>query len=119
MVVGPSRFVGEAIEDYVTVPEEYSLFQNMPNPFNDLTTIRFNLPEESNVNLTIYDVLGRKVATIVSNEQYGPGSHLVFWDGKDQLGKPVSSGVYLYQMHAGDFIQTHKMLLLRWSPIKE
>ena len=107
------RITRQTSEDDVNVPEEYNLFQNMPNPFNAITTIRFNLPEEGQVIFTIYDVLGRKVVTLVSNEQYSSGSHSVSWDGKDQLGNRVSSGVYLYQIQAGNFIQARKMVLLK------
>lgn len=112
LVVGPPTFAQETIQQYVSVPEEYRLIQNMPNPFNVITAIRFSLPEKSNVTLVIYDVMGREVARLASEEMYEAGTHICLWDGKDSFGRPVSSGVYLYQLHAADFNQSRKMLLL-------
>ncbi len=107
------RITRQTGEDNGDVPAEYSLLQNIPNPFNAGTTIRFDLPEEGQVMLTIYDVLGRKVVTLVANEPYSSGSHAVLWDGKDQSGQRVSSGVYLVQIQAGNFSRSRKMLLLK------
>lgn len=100
------------LDTHDNLPSVFSLHQNHPNPFNPTTTLRYDLPEQSEVVLTIYDVLGREVKTLVRGvEQMGFKS--VQWDGADGSGKPVSAGVYLYQIKAGDFSQTRKMLLLR------
>ncbi|MEE9167909.1 MAG: T9SS type A sorting domain-containing protein [Candidatus Neomarinimicrobiota bacterium] len=113
LVVGQPSFVREAIEEFVTVPEEYELFQNMPNPFNAVTTIRFSLPEEGKVNLVIYDVMGHEVVTLSKEERYDRGIHISLWNGKNRYGRNVGTGVYLYRIQAGDFIQSRKMVLLR------
>ena len=96
----------------VALPESYALQQNYPNPFNPETEIRFQLPEAGHVMVKIFDVLGSEVRTLV-NEKRAAGYHLVRWDGKDEAGNFVASGVYLYQFRAGSFSQVRKMSLLR------
>ena len=91
---------------------EYALYQNLPNPFNPQTTVRYDLPEVGEVNLVIYSALGQAVRTLVSEYQEA-GAYHVKWDGKDAYQHDVSSGVYLLQMCAGHFVQTQKMLLVR------
>jgi hypothetical protein len=88
-------------------PVAFSLEQNYPNPFNPVTTIRFGLARTVNVNLTIYDILGRRV-TVLVNERLGSGDHEVKFDGTQ-----LASGVYIYRIKAGDFIRARKLLLLR------
>ena len=94
------------------IPEGFVLHQNYPNPFNPITTIRYDLPKQSYVTIVIYDILGREVKELVSGELVS-GYHKAVWDGTDSFGTPVGAGVYLYQIRGGDFIQTHKMLLLK------
>ncbi|MBQ84748.1 MAG: Coagulation factor protein, partial [Candidatus Marinimicrobia bacterium] len=86
--------------------------QNYPNPFNPITTLRYDLPENSLVNIIIYDMLGREVKTLVNTTQ-DAGFKSVVWNATNDHGKPVSAGVYLYQIQAGDFVQTKKMVLLK------
>ena len=93
-------------------PASYNLFQNYPNPFNPSTVISYSIPKSSNVTLKIYDVLGREVKTLVSTEQVN-GLHSIQWNGDNNYGSRVSSGIYLYRIEAGDFIQTKKMLLIK------
>jgi hypothetical protein len=88
------------------IPTEFSLFQNYPNPFNPETTIRFALPRAGRVTLEIFDLLGRGVDVLVS-EDLGPGYFAVQWRGD------VPSGAYLYRLQAGEFVETMKMVLLR------
>jgi len=88
------------------------LNNNYPNPFNPLTTIRYDLPEDGFVNVTIYDMMGRTVKIMVTEEQ-NAGIKSVQWDATDSFGKPVSAGVYLYQIQAGEYMQTKKMVLLK------
>jgi len=94
------------------LPTEFALQQNFPNPFNPQTEIGFTLPRTTYVVLRIYNVLGEEIRTLV-NGSYAVGQHNVIWDGKDNNGHPVSSGVYLYQLQAGKFIGSRKMSLLR------
>ena len=86
--------------------------QNYPNPFNASTGIKFTLPEPANVTLNIYNILGQKIASLVDEEKPA-GTHTVFWDGKDKNGAEVASGIYLYQIRAGDFKELKKMLLIK------
>ncbi len=95
-----------------TAPEEFALMQNYPNPFNPSTTIVYQLPQAQAVNLTIYDLNGRAVHQLV-NEEQAAGSYSVRWDGNDEYGRPVASGVYFYRMQAGEFRQSRKLLLMK------
>ena len=94
------------------IPMEFALHQNYPNPFNPLTTLRYDLSEQSLVNIIIYDMLGREVKTLVNTTQ-DAGFKSVIWNATNDYGKPVSAGVYLYQIQAGEFVQTNKMVLLK------
>ena len=93
-------------------PSEFDLSQNYPNPFNPTTKIEFTLAKSGFVTLQIYDVGGRKVRTLVS-EELSSGYKSVLWDGKNEAGKDVASGVYFYQLKIGDFSEPKKMLLLK------
>ncbi len=93
-------------------PEAFTLHQNYPNPFNASTTIRFELPKTSHVELSIFNTLGKEVITLV-NKDYQAGTHTINWDGTDDTGKAVSSGVYVYQIRAANFTKVRKMILLR------
>ena len=94
------------------IPEIFTLHQNFPNPFNPITTLSYDLPKDSDVRLAIFDMLGNEVATLVSTSQQA-GFKSVQWDATDSMGRPVSAGVYLYQIQAGEFVQTKKMVLLK------
>ena len=94
------------------VPASFALYANYPNPFNPTTTISYDLPEQTQVTLGIYDLLGKQIKTLV-NQSQDAGNKIAVWDGTDNLGRQVSAGVYLYQIQAGDFSQTRKMLLLK------
>jgi hypothetical protein len=94
------------------IPSEFGLSQNYPNPFNQNTKIRFTLPQPGFVSLNVYDLLGRKVRTLVS-ENLTPGYKSVLWDGKNDSGKEVSSGIYFYQLKIGDFSEAKKLVLLK------
>ncbi len=108
-----SEWTGEGeLAREAPLPESFELSQNYPNPFNPTTTIKYFLPEVANVELTIVNIMGQTVRTLVSAMQ-APGEHAVTWDGRDQSGVPVSSGIYLYRMNAGDFSQTRKMVLMK------
>ncbi|MCF8242963.1 MAG: T9SS type A sorting domain-containing protein, partial [Melioribacteraceae bacterium] len=94
------------------IPTEFTLLQNYPNPFNPETKISFVLPESRNISLIVYDMLGRKVNTIISENMHA-GQHSVVWDGKDDSGKNLSSGIYIYTLKYGSSIQSKKMILLK------
>jgi hypothetical protein len=94
------------------IPEVFALHQNYPNPFNPTTQIRYDLPEDANVNITIYDIMGRVVRTMV-NTQQNAGFKSIQWNAANNLGEPVSAGMYIYMIQAGEFRQTKKMVLLK------
>ncbi|MFC1508849.1 leucine-rich repeat domain-containing protein, partial [Candidatus Omnitrophota bacterium] len=96
------------------LPESFGLSQNRPNPFNPTTTIEYSIPdgESQYVTLTIYDTRGSVVRKLVDNHQ-SPGNHSIQWDSIDSKGNRVSSGIYIYHLRAGDFIQTKKMLFMK------
>ena len=94
------------------LPEVFSLHQNYPNPFNPVTKLRYDLPENGHVNITIYDMLGREVKTLI-NQAQDAGYRSLIWDATNDYGKPVSAGIYLYQIQAGEYMQTKKMVLLK------
>ena len=99
-------------ENESLLPAEFALHQNYPNPFNPQTKIRYDLPENSMVNITVYDMLGREVNTLV-NQVQDAGFKSIIWDATNGYGKSVSAGIYLYQIQAGDFMRTEKMVLLK------
>jgi len=95
-----------------TVPKKIKLHQNYPNPFNPETTIRFDLPKQAHVKITIYNVLGQRIRKLFSGAK-PTGMHAIQWDGRDDSGRAVSSGLYIYEIHVNDFIQAKHMFLLR------
>lgn len=99
--------------DFTAIINEYHLLQNSPNPFNPTTTISYQLPVGGKAELSIFNLLGQQIRTIVNSDQ-PVGEHQVQWDGRDDLGKQVSSGIYFYKLKAGnDFSETKKMILVR------
>jgi hypothetical protein len=94
------------------LPEKFALHQNYPNPFNPITTLRYDLPENSLVNIIIYDLLGRQVKSLI-NQSQDAGFKSVIWNATNNHGKPVSAGVYLYRIQAGSFSKVQKMVLLK------
>lgn len=101
------------IPDSDGLAREYSLKQNYPNPFNPMTTISFDVPLMSDVSLSVYDVLGRFVKTLLSNKSYPKGSYSLEWDGTDHNGQEVQSGVYLYHLKTNGNVETRRMILLK------
>ena len=118
----------ECIEDYVgyqdttscgqvsitekILPITYELYNPYPNPFNPVTTLRYDLPEDALVNITIYDMMGRQVKTLINEEQKA-GNRSLQWNATNDAGSPVSAGIYLYMVQIGEFRQTKKMVLLK------
>jgi hypothetical protein len=104
----PVTFVEESTE-----PElHYQLEQNYPNPFNPSTRIRFSVPEPQDITLYVYNILGKKVATLM-DEQVNSGEHEIEWPGIDDNGNTISAGVYFYELKAGDFISMRKMIFAK------
>jgi len=96
----------------VPEPETYMLFQNYPNPFNPTTKIRYWLPKDDNVTLTIYNIAGQKVRTLVNHRQPA-GSYTVEWDSCNDMGIQVSAGVYVYVFKTNHFSKVLKMAFIR------
>ncbi|MBW7995439.1 MAG: T9SS type A sorting domain-containing protein [Candidatus Glassbacteria bacterium] len=97
------------------LPKAFSLAQNYPNPFNPSTTIGYAIPEENRlmgVKLNVFNLRGQLIRTLVDQEQ-GPGTYNVNWDGTDERGRQIGSGVYFYRLVAGDFVSTRKMVVLK------
>ncbi|HEY5615672.1 MAG TPA: T9SS type A sorting domain-containing protein, partial [Bacteroidota bacterium] len=95
------------------IPTEFTLNQNFPNPFNPSTTIRFALPEEAPVSLVIYNMLGVQIRTLVNGENLRAAFHQIAWDGKDDAGYTLPSGMYIYRITAGSFQSAKRMTLLK------
>jgi hypothetical protein len=101
-----------SVENIGTVPRQFELAQNYPNPFNPSTSIRYSVPVESRIHLRVFDLVGREVASLVDQLQ-APGSYLVSWQGTDNLGVTLPSGVYFYRLESAGNQLTKKMILLK------
>jgi len=99
-------------EDPQAVPRTHELYANYPNPFNPTTTIRFDLPEPGDVTMRVYDASGRLIRTVL-HEVKVAGRYQAIWDGRDEHGRRVSSGVYFYRIEAGSFSQAKRMVLVK------
>ncbi len=107
-----SNSVNDSEDAFTEAPPVFTLSQNAPNPFNPSASIGFDLVSDTHARLAVYSIDGRKVRELVSGTLRG-GAHTVSWDGRDDAGKPVSSGVYLYRLEAGGKSEARKMLLMR------
>ncbi len=105
--------VEDIIEIEVPIPTKYVLFNNYPNPFNPATHLKFQLPEQSNVSLVVYDITGKVVKTVINNANYDVGQHVVMWDATNKNGTKVSSGMYVYRFSAGKFSKLGRMILVK------
>ena len=95
-----------------TLPITYNLHNAYPNTFNPITTLHYDLPEHSYVNVTVYDMLGREIRTLVNSTQ-DAGFKSVRWNGRNDMGQTVSAGMYFYRIQAGSFSKVQKMVLLK------
>jgi len=100
------------IDGEEALPSTYTLHQNYPNPFNPTTTIRYDLPEQAMVLITIYDITGRKIRSLI-NKQKEPGYRSVVWDARNNAGVQVGTGIYFFSIRTGDYSKTRKMLLVK------
>jgi hypothetical protein len=106
----PRIAVEEGSEE--TLPKKYSLGQNYPNPFNPATTISFSLAQSEKVKLKIYNLLGQEVLTLLNGEKPA-GTHQIVWDGRDENGITVASGIYFYKLEAAGFKEVKRMVFLK------
>jgi hypothetical protein len=97
----------------VITPKDYKLRQNYPNPFNPETTIEFVLPIRKKISLTIYNSIGQKVKTLINDEFFSPGSHEKLWDGTNDAGVKVATGMYVYELSFGNFTKSRRMMLIK------
>ncbi len=116
VVAGETDRDGAGLAVQSSIPKALALSQNYPNPFNPSTTIAFDIPgtqgEGQHVEVTVYDIRGRRVTTLIG-EDLEPGSYRLYWDGRDDRGERVSSGIYLYILRAGDRTFTRKMTVIK------
>ena len=98
--------------NFETVPIKYALSQNYPNPFNPITSLQYDLPNNGLVNITIYDMMGRTVKTLVNSSQTA-GYKSIQWNATNDRNEPVSAGLYLYTMQKGRHRETGKMVLIK------
>ena len=109
VIVSPTS-VGD--ENSAGVPKNYILQQNFPNPFNSSTLISYYLPKKGKVNLEVYNILGQRIRILVEKEEE-PGLKIISWEGKDDRGLNVPTGIYFYRLTAQDFVDTKKMVYLK------
>jgi hypothetical protein len=114
---GPRSFSVD-LSDYLSaingagIPDEFALYNNYPNPFNPLTNIKYDIPEVADVRLEIYNIAGQRIRTLVQG-QHEPGRYKVQWAAKNDYGRPVASGMYIYRIRAGDFVSVKKLVLMK------
>lgn len=110
----PSGFVDATILsiDPDLIPEVFALHQNYPNPFNPITQIRYDLPEEAKVRITIFDLMGRNIKSLLNKNQ-DAGFRSISWDATNNNGEAVAAGMYIYVIQANDYRETRKMILLK------
>lgn len=107
-----AQYIATSVQPENSVPNQFILHKNYPNPFNPYTKIEYEIPIVTKVTLKIYNILGQEIKTLVDHEQK-TGNYKIFWDGTNNYNIQVSSGLYIYQIRAGKFIQSKKMILLR------
>ena len=103
---------GTAVEDDTAYPAEFDLSQNYPNPFNPVTTITFSLRESAHTTLTVYNMMGQQVSMLI-DEIKEPGYYTVEWNGRDDSGRDVSTGIYIYRLISGEKVLTRRMVKMK------
>ena len=94
------------------IPEHFALYQNYPNPFNPVTTIAYDVPEVASVRVDIYNILGQRVSTLI-NRSHEPGYYRIQWDGTNDYGQALASGMYIYSIQASGFTSVKKLVLMK------
>ena len=97
--------------DETVIPTKFSMSSNYPNPFNPVTHVNFDIPEQANVSFSIYSLLGQEVMS--QTNEYQPGTYKLTWNGRDQMGNTLPSGVYLLRMESERFLKTRKLVLMK------
>lgn len=118
ILVGLPDAVNQEMKTMGCIPDQFGLAQNTPNPFNPVTSIKLLLPEEAIVSLTVYNILGKEVKQIVSNQTMNSGTHRMIWNGLTHTGEKAPTGVYLYNasirgISGKHFTKTRKMILIK------
>ena len=113
LIIGTEQYAKIHSENISLLPGEYALYQNYPNPFNPATTITYQLKEKGAVTLEVFDILGRRVTSIVNNVVQSSGMHTVAWNGLNSQGEKAASGIYIYRLQSKSFISSRKMILLK------
>ena len=113
LIVGNRVFQEEQLRGVQGVPTEFGIAQNFPNPFQQSTTVPYQLPQSEFVSVAVYDMLGRRVAALMQSEEHKAGRHVVVWDGRNDAGQTVASGLYFVHIQAGSFSGIRKMMMVR------
>jgi hypothetical protein len=113
LLAGDKNYVQRQLYEANAFPVHYALFNNFPNPFNNTTAIRYALPGREKVTLKIYNILGQEVAALLDGEFRDSGYHIEYWNGRNQFGEAVASGIYIYRLRAGNFTGSDKMILIK------
>ena len=108
----PGEMPTAALSEESELPPARALHQNYPNPFNPSTTISFTVAPRGSVELSVFDLLGRRVRILTEGPR-SAGQHTVVWDGTDEKGRAVGAGIYVYRIRIADFVQTRKMVLVK------
>jgi hypothetical protein len=108
-----SDYNEEKMGNNSTLPKKFTIEQNYPNPFNPVTQIQYSLPSQANVSLKIYDILGKEIKVLVDNEMKSEGRYTATWNGTDNFGNSVASGIYLCRLISGTNVQTIKLMLMK------
>ena len=110
-MVGTEDFLKEVSASYKTLPDKFELRQNYPNPFNPVTRFAFQLPDAQKVSLTIYNILGQRIKTLVSNRVLQAGYYSFRWDGRNDYGQKAAAGIYFLQFRSENYRKTIKMIM--------
>ena len=113
LIIGTEDYAKIHSENISLLPNEYVLYQNYPNPFNPTTTITYQLKEKGAVTLEVFDILGRRINSLVNNVVQSSGMHTINWNGLNSQGAKVASGIYIYRLQSKGFIDSRKMILLK------
>ncbi|RMG62208.1 MAG: T9SS C-terminal target domain-containing protein [Calditrichaeota bacterium] len=113
VLAGEAERIRQELVRLQAIPAAYQLYANYPNPFNPGTALRFALPEPQKVTLEVYDLLGQRVRILLKQNPLQAGYHTTYWDGRNERGEAVASGIYLYRLKAGPFVKTRRMILLK------